>query len=466
MQSTIGYRNPSIINAYTFEIIPKGEYTKRVIENFDHLERIEQLPFKTTAHVGIYDFSIKLKQWKITNVRESIESVENDNTNILLKRSFQILKNATTEMEISVWEPDFLPFNYMILSIHLDSKKLDLKNSYQTLYQLLRPFATYWKSFGGIISSEYEKGFSFPSFFQIIYETKSVKSELQKILEDLQKYSNDKLDIKKYVEYSNKLKQFFRLEDLDYYYNLISLLKIQDGFFMLGNLGVHESDFATVFSLEPNEFTYTGSNPFFANTIMSFSFGSLFFPYLIVVTPIFWLRFNRRRLIEVLDKINKFKTTYKTEDYLKQNSEDALSKILAIDNDLNFMLSELNDLKITNRIFNNYFIKNPEIIDKSIVTARTTNLKENLIKNKIISSYLVSCNLSFKEQFSEIETYVKELQNDVSFIKKRIEFLQNERDYKIKVKQNKILLIFGGLSGSFAVVVGIDVIIRWFFLRQ
>ncbi len=440
MKIEIKHKDISNIDAYSFEIISKGEYTKKIIEKFANLEKLPESIFSSTHHVGIYDFSVKLKQWKVNDTQKFIEEIEKNTTNEITKPSLEIIKDATTRIVISIWEPEFLPFNFIILNITFNEKKLDLKKSYKRLSLLLRPIVNYWKTFDGMITSDDHSEFSFPVFYRIFYDSSSIKPELNKIMDDLKKCSKDELDITKYLETSNNLKKFFLLEHIDDYYNLISLLQIQNDFFMIGNIGQFESDFATVFSLEPNIYTYSGNNPFFASDF-SWPFPALFLSFVLLASPIFWLHFNRKKLMEILTNVNKFKITYKTEDYLKSNSEKALSELHKIDNDLNFILSELKDIKTINDIFNSYFISNPEIQDKSVVITKSNNVKESLIKNKINTTYLETCNQTFRKYNTEIEGYTKDLQKDISFIGKRIESLQKELDYKLKSKQNTIFLL-------------------------
>jgi len=382
----VDIKNPNIssIHAYTFEAIHKGSYTKKVIENFDHLEKIPHGFFaNSTFHIGIYDYTVRLSRWKITDVKSTIEGIERDNKNILNNHEIRILKDAITAITVTVSEQEFLPYNFIILHFELKSEKIGLTNTYRRLSRLLKPLENYWLTFDGRFSSDYKNKFSIPSFFQIRYDVK-IKTELNNIFDNLEKHSK-KLDVKKYVESCDELKKHFLLENLND--ESISLLKVQDNFYILGSISSSGGDFATVFSLEPSESTYTGTNPFFSINPFFGSFPSLFLPYLLLVSPIFWVRTSREKITEYLTTINQLKVEYKTEDYLKSEHSKQFSQVFNLDNGLNFLSSELNDLQTMNKIFNNYFLKNPEIIDKSIILERYEKDKEDsFICNNIFSS--------------------------------------------------------------------------------
>jgi len=447
------------IHAYTFEAIHKGDFTEKVIYNFDHLEKIPGGLFSSfTFHIGAYDYSIKLNRWKITRVKETIEDIEKNNKNQMNKYNFKILKDAVIAIDVTVCELEFLPFNLLILHFELNPEKLLLSNSYKILSALLRTLEDYWLTFAGIFSSEYKRSFAVPSFFQIRYDNK-IKSELNKIMTNLQKYSKDIVNVEKYIESSHELKKYFLLENLES--EEISMLKVQNDYYILGKISMSGSDFATVFSLEPNEYSYSGSNPFFGTNPLFGVFPALFLPYLLLVIPILWWRISHQKIKEYISTINQFKITYKTQDYLKDDNKNKFSQILDLDNELNFLLSELNDLQKMNKIFNNHFLESPEVIDKSIVLDNYEKKKEKTLENKIKYSYVKICNQSFVETDIEIKKYAVELQNELSLIKKRIEILQNKQENKIKSYQNKILTIVAILTGIFAGIVGIDVIIKW-----
>lgn len=446
------------IHAYTFEAIHKGQYTKKVIENFDHLEKISP-GFLSTAsfHIGAYDYGVKLHHWKITDVLGTISNIEKDNTNMLNNYGIQILKNSIKAIIVTVCEAEFLPFNYIILHFELDSTKIVLNNSYRMLSALLNPLIDYWLTFDGRFASEYDKSFSLPSFFHIQYDSEKLKPELDKVMKNLQHYS-EKINLKKYVENCNELKQYFLLENLDNEY--VSMLKIQNDFYLLGNIPHRGSDFATVFSLEPSTFKYTGTNPFFSASPFFGTFPALFLPYLLLVSSIFWLRSSRRKITDYLSQINRLKIEYKTVDYLSSDNEKEFLQIFDLDNNLNFLLSESKELQKMNTIFNNHFLKNPEMIDKSIILEKYDASKKANFERRMKYSYVTVCNLAFQENFQEIEKYIKEIQEDLSFIKKRIEFLQNKKYEKIKSKQNRIMIISAIISGIFAGIVGLDVLLR------
>lgn len=459
MAIQIKHRSPSI-HGYTFEAIHKGQYTKKVIDSFSHLENIPNGPFSSgTTRIGAYDYSVKLNQWKITDLSGTLDQIEKDNTNLLNKHNIRILKNAVNAIVLTVCEAEFLPFNYIILHFELNQENLELNDSYRQISTLLNPLLDYWLPFEGRFSSEYKISFSVPTFYQIHYDNEKIKLELNEIMQNLQTYS-ETINVEKYVENCNKLKQYFLFENLNSV--PISMLKIQDNFYFLGTFLQSGADFATVFSLEPSTFQYTGTNPFFTNNLFFEMFPALFFPYLLLVSPIFWLRASNHKITKYLLQLNQLKIEYKTKDYLNSDHNAEFLEIFDLDNNLNFLLSELKELQTMNKIFNNHFVTNSEIIDKSIILEKYDKKNEKGFENRMKHTYIDTCNLTFQTNFQEIKKYVNEIQEDLSFIKKRIEFLQTKKNEKTKSNQNKILRISSIISAIFAVIVGIDVVYRWF----
>lgn len=459
MKATITHKNISVINAYTFDIIPKGENTEGLINRYNHLEELPVRGF-STMHIGIYDYSMKIKQWKIKDVKQTINIIEKDNTNLVYKQLFEELRNSVIEIKMAIWEPDFLPFNYAILSVDFDEKVLASKKTYGWLKMLLLPLIKYWRPLDGMIP--YQGEIRFPMFYQIYYESKSLKPELNKVMNDLEKFSTNGLDVTNYLKSCNNLKNYFLLENLDKYHNLISLLKIQDDFFMLGNIGQFDSEIFNVFSLQPDEYSYTGINPFFVNTFDSWPFSSIFLFYIISVTPIIWTDINRTKLTEVLKQVNELKTTYRTNNKLTNNTEKTLESLLSLKHDLNFLLSDSDEIKKLVKIFKNYILDNPEIIAKSIViTKPNSKPKIQLVKNKIQSNYLDQLNQAFDIRSKETEEYVNDIQKDVLFLKERIEPLQQKLERKNNSRLRMVMLFLALVTVSFAVIVGSDVIGKW-----
>ncbi len=452
-------KNAENIFAYSFEAINKGDYTQKVIDGFDHLEKIPQGLFANSSfHVGAYDYSIKLNQWKITQVKETIDEIEKDSKNLANKYGIKILRDSLVSITLTVCQPEFLPFNFIIIQFQLDPKKTSLNDSYRIFSGLLNALEDYWLPFKGRFVSVYKKSFAVPTFFQIRYDSKKLKPELDKISNDLQKFSQGKTNVKKYVDSCNELKKSFLLENLEN--EEISMLKIQNDYYLLGKMARTGSDFATIFALEPDEYSYSGSNPFFGTNPMFGFFPALFLPYLLLVSPIFWWRASHEKIREYISTINHFKTTYKTEDYLSDDNNEKFLEIFDLDNNLNFLLSELNDLEKMHVIFNNHFLESPEILDKSVVMGQYTKAEHKKFENRIKYSYVKICKESFTVSNKEIKKYVSELKNDLSYIKSRIEFLLKKQDGKIRSNQNTLLKWVGVITAIFASIVGIDVIIR------
>lgn len=454
LQTTTKQQN---VHAYSFEAIQKGEYTKKVLINFAHLEQLNPSPFSnSTIHIGIYDYGIKLTTFKITDIDGTIKLLEEVNQNQLSQYGLSILKKAIIQIYVTVYEPEFLPYNFIILHFELDATKLDLTTSYTSLSGIFRMLVDYWLTFNGIFGKEYKNQFSSPIFYKISYDV-TLKPTLEQIMNDLGQYLQKK-DVQKYVDTSNKLQQYFLFDKFEY--SQISLLKIQDNYNILATMPGSRSDFATICSLEPSNFEIKGTNPFFVNPMFG-SFPTIFLQYLLLTSPIYWGRVARQKTTDILTKINDLKIKYKTTDYLDSNNEDEFLKIYDLDNELNFLLSELKDLKNVSKIFESWFLTNPEVIDRSIVLGTYVKNNHKLFESRIENSYVKICKSSFDYMMEETEKNIQELQDSLMLIKQRIEFLQKNRDNKTKNNQNTILIITAIISGIFATVVGIDVISRW-----
>ena len=323
----------------------------------------------------------------------------------------------------------------------------------------LLPIIHYWRPNAGLIS--YTGEIRFPMFYQLYYESVSIKPELIKVFDELEKLATVTLDIEKYVKVCNRLKNHFLLEGLDKLHNLISLLKIQDDFFLLGNIGQFNSDFFNVFSLEPNTYKYTGINPFLLTSFDSWPLPRLFLLYLISVTPHILSDVHRTKLIEIRKQVNELKNTYRKNNKLK-NSDGSLELLLSLKNELNYLLSDLNEIKKLIKSFKSYILDNPEIHERSIVVApEGVNLKTNLIKSKIQATYLHTLNEEFDLRSKDTEEFVDEIKMDLKFLEERIEPLQQQLTRNSNSKLGKIMLILSIVTGFFATIVGMDVINRW-----
>ena len=217
----------------------KGNDTEKLILSLNQLEEIP-ISGHFTQHVGIYDFSPKFRQWNVPNVKKTISEIEQDNSNHVYKQLFPALKQFTSKIIVTVCEPEFLPFNYVILSVIFDGKILESSDSYGQLRMSLLPIIKYCRLTYGLIPGD---EIDFPMYCQFYYESKIVKPALIEVHNELEDLSNKKLNIEKYVETCDKLKQHFLLNGLDGRLNIISLIKIHNDFFILGNMGQLNSDF-------------------------------------------------------------------------------------------------------------------------------------------------------------------------------------------------------------------------------
>jgi len=457
LKQTVTHGNISVIQAYTFDILEKGDDTEKLIEQLHHLEEIPSSS-STTSHVGIYDFTIRLRQWKVQNLKETIDLIEKDNTNLIFNQLFPELKKFVTEINITVWEPEFLPFNYVFLTVVFDGKILESRDSYGWMRMSLLPIIKYWRISDGQIP--YNSEFDFPMYYQIYYKSSLVKPVLDTVYNNLEKLSTTKLNVKKYVTSCNKLKQHFLLEGFERLHNVISLIKIQDDYFFLGNIGQTNNDLFNVFSLEPDTHEYTGTNPFFFGIFDSWPFPRLFILYLLSATPHIWIDINRTKLKDMLNQVNELKKEYRNAG--KIDNEKSVDIILSLKNQLNYLLSDLDEIKNVMKIFKSYILDNPEIQEKSIVvTSDDKSIDPKLAKRKIETAYIHILNDQFTSRANDIEDYVSEIKKNLVFLEERLEPLQQKLSRKSNSDLGKIMLTLSIISASFAIIVGIDVISRW-----
>ena len=457
LEETVTHRNISIISGYTFDIVQKGNDTKKLI---DHFSQLEEIPFTghSKHHVGIYDFTVKLRQWKVPCVKQTIDLIEKDNSNLVYNQLFPELKKFVNEIIITLWEPDFLPFNYIILNVNFDDQILESHNSYGWMRMLLLPIIEYWRITGGQITYQGES--YFPMYYQMYYKSNSIKSTIDSVYKDLEKQSKKTLDVKKYVASCDKLKQHFLFEGLDRTHNLISLVKIQDDYFFLGNMGQMNSDLFNVFSLEPDTYKFAGTNPFFFNIFDGWPFPRLFLLYLLSATPHIWIDVNRTNLKNILNHANDLKGKYRNIE--KLDDENSIDSLLILKNQLNYLLSDLDQIKNIMKIFKSYILDNPEIREKSIaVTTDDEPINTEVTKYKIDANYIHILSEEFASRAQNIEDYVSEIKKNLTFLEGRIEPLQQKLSRKSNSKLGQMMLVLSIISASFAVIVGIDVITKW-----
>ena len=427
MKSQFNHENLDIVG-HTFDIIHKGKDTEDVIKQFSELKEVPTSLIRENVRIGIYNYTKKLRYWDISNISLTLDHIEKNNENLIHRRLIKELKHFVTGMKIVIWEPDFLPFNLIILTTVFSKKILDSKDSYAVLRMHLVPIIDYWRMDKGLIESNSE---FFPMFFQIYYNSEPIESELIKIFNELENNSI-KPDIDQYVKACNKLKKYFLLEHLDAYQNFISLLKIQDNFILLGNMGQFDSDIFNVFCLEPSQYTYDGTNPFLSVFLTEY-FSKSFSLYLMSIIPILWSMANTNFLSRNLIKLNNLKTIHRKNYAL---SKDHLDSLLSIKYDLDFLVSDLGQVKKANKIFNDCCFNGFDINEKSIILdSKIKKLNKDMIQNMINFNYVSSMNKLFLEKSKEMELYINQMKDDLSFL----ESIINSSQQKITRKNNSEL---------------------------
>ena len=437
-------------------MMQKGNDTEKLILSLNQLEEIP-ISGHFTQHVGIYDFSPKFRQWNVPNVKKTISEIEQDNSNHVYKQLFPALKQFTSKIIVTVCEPEFLPFNYVILSVIFDGKILESSDSYGQLRMSLLPIIKYCRLTYGLIPGD---EIDFPMYCQFYYESKIVKPALIEVHNELEDLSNKKLNIEKYVETCDKLKQHFLLNGLDGRLNIISLIKIHNDFFILGNMGQLNSDFFNVFSVEPDSYQYPEINPFLP-FFDSWPFPLLFVPYLLSVTFRVSISVYEDKLKKMLRQVNELKETYRKHE--KPSGSDSLNSLLSLKHELNNLLSDFRQIKSVRKIFKSYFLTNSTICEKSIVVSfNDQTIDYDLVKDKIRVTYIHAINEGFVSLIKNVENHVREIKQDLKFIQERIEFLQQQRLQKNNSRSNRIMLALTFVIVIFTIVAGISVFDEWF----
>ena len=184
--------------------------------------------------------------------------------------------------------------------------------------------------------------------------------------------------------------------------------------------------------------------------------------YVISVTPLIWNEFNKNKLTKILKEVNDLKDVYRKNSKMQKNTEDALERLLSLKNELNYLLSDLDEIKKLVKIFKSHVLDNPEINEKSIVVApENAKLKTDLIKNKIQATYLHELNKGFDLRSKDTTEYVADMQKDLMFLEELIKPLQQRLTRKSNSKLGKIMLYLSIVATFFALVIGLDIIGKW-----
>ena len=250
------------------------------------------------------------------------------------------------------------------------------------------------------------------------------------------------------------------MNGLDGRLNIISLIKIHNDFFILGNMGQLNSDFFNVFSVEPDSYQYPEINPFLP-FFDSWPFPLLFVPYLLSVTFRVSISVYEDKLKKMLRQVNELKETYRKHE--KPGGSDSLNSLLSLKHELNNLLSDFRQIKSVRKIFKSYFLTNSTICEKSIVVSfNDQTIDYDLVKDKIRVTYIHAINEGFVSLIKNVENHVREIKQDLKFIQERIEFLQQQRLQKNNSRSNRIMLALTFVIVIFTIVAGISVFDEWF----
>ena len=96
---------------------------------------------------------------------------------------FLKLHECVSKITVTLWEPEFLPFNYLILSVNFNSILIESGDSYDKLNAFFLPIVQHWGSLCGLIPCSDKR--ELPMYYQLYYSTKTMTPVLDKADEDL-----------------------------------------------------------------------------------------------------------------------------------------------------------------------------------------------------------------------------------------------------------------------------------------
>ena len=310
MKVNVTHEDVSRIDACTFNMICKGDKTEKWGRDSGNSE--VSVTLKTNAtRIGIHDYASKVTQWKIP-VKETIDKIEKNNNDSVDKSIFLKSRKCISEITVILWEPEFLPFNYVILLVNFRGLLIEPSGSHDELDALFCPIVHHCKLSEGQIP-EYN-GAKFPAYYRFYYDTQTMKLALSKADGELtdvkQAYERSKGPGKElemqYIEKCNELKQNSLFNNFNFSSSDISLINIQDNFFILGTTGNRNSSWYNVASIEPDSYSCSRLGAYLPDFPSGF-LPLFFLPYVLAATFAISVGVHRTKLKEIYTKIDKIK---------------------------------------------------------------------------------------------------------------------------------------------------------------
>ena len=457
------------VDAYAFNMIDKGDDTETWKDSFKDLKEIDMVPKKDRDHVGVYDYNPRFKQWDVPCISETINKIEKENYDSVNKSVFLKLRECISKITITLWEPEFLPFNYVILSVNFNSLLIESGDSYDKLNAFFLPIVQRWGSLEGLIPCCDKR--ELPIYYQLYYNTQTIKSTLSKADEDLaievracdalEAIFKKKLDAVQYIKKCNELKQNFLFNNFNFKNSVISLINMQNNFFILGNTGGANSNLHNVVSVAPDSSKYSGFS-YYVPDFQLESFPLFFLPYVLSTTFAISSDIYEKKLKNIYKDILKLKTKSSRR---AANDLDSSSSLL---HELNYMMLDYRMLQSANKNFHGWFFQNTGITEKSIVTLFDDSsidgrsIHDLELNIRIIRPYICKLNKRFTASIKSIERDVQKAKDDLEIIQEKIDFERQRQLQKNDLKLNQRMLILSIVTALFALVVGLDVLTKWF----
>lgn len=457
------------VEAYTFNMIRKGEDTKEWIRHYKDLEEIRIAPKEDIDHGGVYNYNPRFKQWKVSDISETINQIKEDDCNSVNENVFLKLRECVSKITVTLWEPEFLPFNYVILSVNFNSLLIESGDSYDKLNAFFRPIVQCWGSSWGLIP--YSDKRELPMYYQLYYNTQTMKSTLSKADEDLAigvracyakevRYEKG-LNATLYLKRCNELKQNFLFNKFNFKRSTISLIRMRDSFFVLGNTGYKNSNWYNAVSIEPENYKYNAGFSYYVPDFQLEEFPLFFISYVLSATFAISSDIYKKDLKEIYKKINDLRTSYRHS--VTPDDLDTLSSSL---HKLNDMTLDYNMLQSANTEFHGWFFWNTGLTEKRIVTSFDDhNIDDRSIRNldpdyEIRRPYICRLNKRFTVSIEDIEKKMQKAKDDLKIIKEKIDFEQQRQSQKNDLKLKERMLILSVGTAFFALVVVLDILIK------
>ena len=456
----------SKIDACTFNMIRKGERTETWKRGRGNSEKTVTSK-ENMNRIGVYSYNYKVTQWKMP-VEETTNKIEKGDDDSVDESVFLKLRKYISEITVILWEPEFLPFNYVILSVNFSGLLIEPSINYDKLDALFWPIVHHCKLSEGEIPG-YGKA-KFPVYYQFYYDAQTMKPALSKAdgeLKDIKrehdksKRFENELIAMQYVKKCNELKQNSLFNNFNFSRSSISLINVQDNFFILGTTGNANLSWHSVASIAPNSYScskLSGDLPDFDPKLIPL----FFLPYVLVATFSILSRVYETGLKSIHAQVS---TMRRDSSNKKPANLKLLFRSLRELNDTEF---NVNMLQSANESFQGWFFRGG-LSDKSIITsfddsdidAQGHDYRMRLHFD-IERPYMCRLNGYFTGSIERIEPQIQKIKGDLKIIQEEAGFERQMQLQKNNSKLNKRMLILSVVTAISAIVVGADILTKWF----